>query len=518
MMHRQSIRFRLTVWYAAILTAGLALFGGLLWLSLRHQLLADLDHDLSGRATRLEAFFRDETAKEGARLTKEHLSLELREFCQALPETSYVSLEGGNGFSFHFPATAVTSPAESRMMQHQFQIGDQNFYLELGTPTEDVVYVLGLLRLLLWSLVPVVVAIACIGGFWVSRRALKPVQDVTAAALMISIENLSGRLPVPATGDEVARLAEVLNSMLGRLESAVKTLSQFAADASHELRTPLAVIRTTAELALRRGRSPESYRESLQNVVAEAERMTQLVEDLLTLARSDTAVTAMPRLPVDLRDILTAVYEEMAGLASQRQIHIKLTLGARPAVIAGNRPALHRLFVLLLDNALKYSHIGGAVLVEINHFDINHADINHFDINHADVDHAGSDHADGRLSVTVRDFGTGIQEADLPHIFERFYRADRARSGGGHGLGLPLAETIARAHGASIEVRSTAGDGSSFRVVFTPRESFTDPPIYLEQPGAYPGAPLQGEPDGLSEAPAMTPFSASPPSVNPQGH
>jgi signal transduction histidine kinase len=475
MMHRQSIRFRLTVWYAAILTAGLALFGGLLWLSLRHQLLADIDHDLAGRATRLESFYRSETAEAG--MTRRHLNIELQEFCQALPETSYVSLQGSNGFSFHFPANAVTVPAQSQMLQRQFVIGNEMYFLELGAPTSDVAYVLGLLRLLLWSLVPVVVAIACIGGFWVSRRALKPVQDVTAAALMISIENLSGRLPVPATGDEIARLAEVLNSMLGRLESAVKTLSQFAADASHELRTPLAVIRTTAELALRRGRSPESYRESLQNVVAEAERMTQLVEDLLTLARSDTAVAAMPRLPIDLREILAAVYEEMAGLAEQRQIHIKLTLGAQPAVVPGNRPALHRLFVLLLDNALKYSHSGGAVMVDIHH-------------------------ADGRMGVTFRDFGTGIREADLPHIFERFYRADRARSGGGHGLGLPLAETIARAHGAFIEVRSTEGEGSSFRVVFTPRETLTEAPVYPAKPGGYADVPpvLQGEPDALTGA------------------
>jgi signal transduction histidine kinase len=218
----------------------------------------------------------------------------------------------------------------------------------------------------------------------------------------------------------------------------------------------------------------------LQAVVAEAERMTQLVEDLLTLARSDTAVTAMPRLPIDLREILGAVYEEMAGLADQRRIHVKLTLGARPAVVAGNRPALHRLFVLLLDNALKYSHSGGSILV---------------DVERIDVDHAG-----GRLSVTVRDFGTGIREADLPHIFERFYRADRARSGGGHGLGLPLAETIARAHGAFIEVRSTEGKGSSFRVIFTPRETLTEAPVFPAPQGGYTSVPpvLQGQPDALT--------------------
>jgi signal transduction histidine kinase len=138
---------------------------------------------------------------------------------------------------------------------------------------------------------------------------------------------------------------------------------------------------------------------------------------------------------------------------------------------------LHRLFVLLLDNALKYSHSGGAVMVDIHH-------------------------ADGRMGVTFRDFGTGIREADLPHIFERFYRADRARSGGGHGLGLPLAETIARAHGAFIEVRSTEGEGSSFRVVFTPRETLTEAPVYPAKPGGYADVPpvLQGEPDALTGA------------------
>ena len=165
MMHRQSIRFRLTVWYATILTAGLALFGGLLWLSLRHQLLTDIDHDLAGRAMRLESFFRSEMTEDGGHITRKHLTIELQEFCQALPETSYVSLRGGSdGFSFRFPADAAAAPARSRTLQRQFLIGKEMFFLELGAPTSDVIYVLGLLRLLLWSLVPVVVAIACIGG------------------------------------------------------------------------------------------------------------------------------------------------------------------------------------------------------------------------------------------------------------------------------------------------------------------------------------------------------------------
>jgi two-component system heavy metal sensor histidine kinase CusS len=444
-MHRHSIRFRLTVWYAVVLTAGLALFGVLLWVSLRHQLLADIDEELDGRANRFESYFRNESAQRVP-----HMRAELEEFCQALPPTSYVMLRGSDGFTFTYPANAQTATGAVRMLQRSFTLNGDTFDLNVGAPTTDVVYVLDELRFLLLILIPVMIAIACLGGVWLSRRALRPVQDVTAAALMISIENLSERVPVPATGDEIARLAEVVNSMLARLESAVKTLSQFVADASHELRTPLAVIRTTAELALRRGRSPESYRESLEDVVSEAQRMTQLVEDLLILARTDAQIVEMPRAPVDLRDILHAVAVEMNSLAQTRQIHIRTALGDAPAIIAGNRPALHRLFVGLLDNALKYSHLSSEVIVTIGRHDT-------------------------RLSVTIQDFGAGIGEADLPHIFERFYRADRSRTGSGHGLGLPLAESIAIAHRAKIDVRSVAGAGSSFTVIFPSRDPHPDP-------------------------------------------
>src|SRR5262249_4159803 len=143
----------------------------------------------------------------------------------------------------------------------QFSSRGNIFQLEAGAPLGDVLHTLDLLKLLLGSMIPVAILIACLGGAWLSGRALKPVRDITAAALTISIENLSGRLPVPPTGDDLARLTEVLNTMIERLESAVKTLSQFVTNASHELRTPLAIIRTTAELALRRGRTPESYRQ-----------------------------------------------------------------------------------------------------------------------------------------------------------------------------------------------------------------------------------------------------------------
>jgi signal transduction histidine kinase len=441
-MRTRSLRFRLTIWYTAVLTAGLALFGTLLWLSLRHELNADLERDLDGRAARFESFFRSESAESGV-----HVSEELEEFCQALPPGSYINVRGSRGFAFRYPAG---SPAQSgfRVLERKFSVNGEQFDLSVGTPLADITRFLGLLRLLLWSLIPVVIALGFIGGAWLSGRALKPVQDVTNAALAISIENLSGRLPVPATGDEIAGLAAVLNSMLARLDAAVTTLSQFAGDASHELRTPLAVIRTTAELALRRERTPEAYRAALQQVASESERMTQLIEDLLTLARSDAGAVDMPRAAVDVREVLAEVSGEMANLADAAGIRITTALGDRPAIISANREALHRLFMVLLDNALKYSHAGGDVILSVTR-------------------------EDGLISVSVEDFGEGIGEADLPHIFKRFYQADPSRSAGGHGLGLSLAQRIAQAHDAEIGVRSGLGKGSVFRVVVAERDHKT---------------------------------------------
>ncbi len=438
-MRRRSIRFRLTAWYAAILSVGLGLFGGLVWFSLRHRLIAEIDNDLSNRAISFEKYFRAESREAAAG----QLSDELDEFSQGLPPGSYVSINGSTGFTFSYPTKVPT--ATFRSLRRHFDLSGETFDLEVRAPMDGIAHTLDLLRLLLLGLIPIVIAIACIGGWWLSGRALKPVHDITAAALTISIENLSGRLPVPETGDEIARLTEVLNTMLARLESAVRTLSQFVADASHELRTPLAVIRTSAELALRRSRPPEAYREALQEVAAETERMTTLVEDLLILARNDTGTTEMPLEPVDLREITEGVCAEMRRLAELRQLRIHLSSGTGPSTIAGNRPALHRLLLVLLDNAVKYSDPGSEVRVTLHD-------------------------TDSRVTMSIENFGPGIAAGDLPHIFKRFYRADRARTGEGFGLGLSLAQSIARAHSAVIEARSapdkTIGGSTVFEVSF----------------------------------------------------
>jgi signal transduction histidine kinase len=312
-------------------------------------------------------------------------------------------------------------------------------------------HTLALLRTLLAGLIPLMVLIASAGGVWLAGRALKPVRDLSAAAMRISIDNLSERLPEADTGDEIAELTAVLNSMLARLEAAVATLAQFAADASHELRTPLAVIRTSAELALRRERTPESYRDSLREVASEAVRMTQLVEDLLLLARHDAALAEAPAAPVDVRDVVRDAGLELQWLAEARGVRVRTALPASPALVTGHRLGLHRLFLALLDNAVKYSERAGEVLVAV-------------------------ERGSGEVAVSIRDGGPGINAQDLPHIFQRFYRANRARGDGGHGLGLSLADRIARAHGTRIEVESAEGQGSTFRVRFAAYRDGARPP------------------------------------------
>ncbi len=444
-MRIRSIRFRLAAWYAAVLFCSLSLFGGLVWWQMRARLTGEIDRDLAGRAGRFEQYFRAEAAEDPGPQLRD----ELEEFCQALPPGSFISISGANGFSFSYPPSQPR--AGLRTTRREFRWNGETFVLEAGAPVGEAQHTLDLLRLLLASLIPGVILIACAGGVWLSHRALQPVTEATEAAHSISIENLSARLPVLGTGDEIARLSEVLNAMLGRLESAVTTLSHFVADASHELRTPLAVIRTTAELALRRARSPEAYREALQEIAAETERMTQLVEDLLLLARCDTGTVEMPLGSLDLRDVARDVCAEMRALAGVRRIRVTASFCDAAATVAGNRAGLHRLFLVLLDNALKFSNEGGEVIVTV-------------------------EREEGSVSVGVQDFGSGISETELPNIFRRFYGS----SNGGYGLGLALADSIARAHRAEIEVRSSLNKGSKFVVHFALRNEAGKTPAFSQ--------------------------------------
>jgi heavy metal sensor kinase len=449
-----SLRFRLTVWYSFALGVGLALFAVAIWLSMRQTLRRDVDQALLDDAQSLEKFSNQEFSEAGVNLAEE-----LDEYFHAYPRDTLLSIRNRSGSIRYVSAEPFPFSSDSargrvlnteqwkqrdyRVLTKTVQIGQEQCDVVIASSLDGVDRVLGTLRLLLIALAPLIVITAAVGGNWLSRRALKPVDEITRAARTIGIGNLSERLQVPHTGDELQRLSETLNQMLSRLESAVKSLSRFTADASHEIRTPLAIIRATAEIAARKSRTAESYRDALEQIVKESERMTQLVDDLLFLARCDAESVEMPICALDLGALVRNVCSQLHPLAEAKSIRLTCGGDSDEFLIMGNDLAIRRLVLVLLDNALKYSPADGLVS--------------------ADLSRTGD-----LISLEVTDAGPGIAETELASIFERFYRSSeaRARVQAGSGLGLSLAAGIAQRHGARIEVDTETGRGSRFRVLF----------------------------------------------------
>jgi heavy metal sensor kinase len=285
---------------------------------------------------------------------------------------------------------------------------------------------------------PVLLLVAAAGGYWMSRRALEPVDSITRSAHRISAKDLSLRLPLRGVGDELDRLSGTLNEMFARLGSAFDRVTRFTADASHELRTPIAVIRTTAELARTKPRTQPEYEQALDRILTESERTTSLIEDLLLLARADEEIDEVVRDPVNLAEVVRDACVEARILAEAGKIDLAMEDSAA-AVVNGDGSALHRMLLALLDNAIKYTPAGGKVRVSMQ------------------IERS-------QALVTIKDTGIGIPEEELPHIFDRFYRAskDRSRRNGGAGLGLSIAQWIASRHGGTITVDSAVGRGSAF--------------------------------------------------------
>ncbi|MBZ5633859.1 MAG: HAMP domain-containing protein [Acidobacteriia bacterium] len=447
-MRTWSVGQRLTAWYAAVLLAGLALFGAGIWLLLENRLMAGVDESLAQEIAGLQTVFQIEGPESDAK----QLRVELAEFTREIPDGSLIQLRDSSGALllpldsepiFEKVAAGYGAVARKgrtlRLYTADIRYGGQTYTATVGASLDRVQSIVRDFRNLLFATAPGVLLIACLGGYWLSRRALRPVDEITHAARSISVTSLSKRLPVPRTGDEIQRLSEAWNDLLVRLEKAVGRIHQFTADASHELRTPVALIRSTAELMLRRERTPEEYRRALLDIEREADRMTDLTGSLLELAREDVGGHAIPLRSIDLNTVVQQVVELSAPLAEEKGVELRASLVAKPAVARANDAGIRRLLLILIDNALKHTPAAGKV----------------------NVSTAVSDRA---IVLAVEDSGSGIDPDALPHIFERFYRASESRNGGGAGLGLSIAQTIARAHGSSVEVHSSPGAGSRFEI------------------------------------------------------
>jgi heavy metal sensor kinase len=287
---------------------------------------------------------------------------------------------------------------------------------------------------------PFVVSLAVAGGYWLMRRSLAPVDEITKRAEGITSTNLSERLPVIRTGDELERLSMSLNRMIERLDEAFQHINRFSADASHELRTPLTILQLELEGIAQDHRRDAALGDQIGSALEETHRMSRIVESLLAISRLDAGEVKMDKTRLDLGDLAASTADEMRLLAEEKSIRLR-TRAAVSVQVEGDRTRLQQVIVNLIDNAIKYTQEGGTVEIRVGQ--------------------------EGNIAVLeVSDDGPGIPAHALPHVFERFYRADKARSraSGGAGLGLSIVKAICAAHNAEVKVSSQEGRGSCFRV------------------------------------------------------
>lgn len=449
--HLRTIRVRLTLWYVALLALILLAFCAFLYLSLSRALHDEVDRGLA-----------DEAQRTLDTLDIQDGSVRLGDAPDGSAAGTLIILTDPAGRPLHAnaPAAALAplvavAPEGAGPHLATVRLGDEEWrvlarpvveggrtvaVLRVARSEQGVETALDRLLLLMGLAVPLTLALAVAGGLFLASRALGPIDRITRAAARIGAEDLSRRLALPASPDEVGRLAGTFDRMLERLEEAFARQRRFTADASHELRTPLALLAGRAEVALDRPRAPEEYREALAGVRDDAARMARLLGELLTLARADRGQDALAREPVALADLVADTVAALEPLAAERAVALAAGPLA-PCVVAGDQTRLTQLLINLVDNALKYTPAGGRVTV-------------------------GLAREGDAATLTVADTGIGIAPEHLPHLFERFYRVDAARSRaeGGSGLGLAIADWIARAHGGRIAVTSRVGVGTTFSV------------------------------------------------------
>lgn len=328
-----------------------------------------------------------------------------------------------------------------RIALRRITLGGQTFEIHAAVPTEPFDQALDRFRLLEKQALPLLVLLASLLGYWLSARALAPVTHIMATAQSISAQNLSRRLELPKAHDELRQLTETLNVMLDRIEHSFRRITQFTADASHDFRTPIAIIRTTSEIALRRPRADSEYRESLSRILKTSIETSELLENLLTLARADAGVVALDMQTLDLAASVRRAQDRALALSAEKPLQFTAQLPPAPVWVNANSIAIDRLLLILIDNAVKYTPAGGRCAIELSH-------------------------DPGQAHIAIRDTGIGISPNDLNRIFERFTRADasRSRETPGAGLGLAIARWITEIHGGTIAAESHLGLGSVFHV------------------------------------------------------
>jgi heavy metal sensor kinase len=448
-----SIRARLTGWYAVVLTVMMIVYATATFVAVRHEFLEQLDERLhddfevaEGRLTRTAdgrvAWAPDahQDAHDGEAKVYEVWAATGEQIhrsgaATALPPIAFTAITSSYRYE-----TVVANSERWRTLAAPVTIGGHTVVLRVSRSEERVREELSEVLIVLILGLPLVVALAGVGGYVLARRALAPIDHLASEAQRITAERLHERLTVPNERDEIGRLTGVINQTFARLESSFDQLRRFTADSSHELRTPLAVVRGIGEAAVAERRTPAEYEEAIGSMLEEIDRMSTLVDTLLRLSHTDTGTIRLSREPINLDQLVSDVVASLGILAEERNQTVTLKTG-NTVTVMGDRLVLREAVTNVLDNAIKYGPLNSTVMISVDR---------------------NTDHA----LLTIADEGPGVPAEHRERIFHRFFRLDEARSrdGGGAGLGLAIAKWAVEIHGGRITVNGRQGGGSEFLI------------------------------------------------------
>jgi heavy metal sensor kinase len=463
----ESVRARLTLYYVSALAAALVVVGGLIYVLLARALYSRIDDNLDALMQTASNSLHNDLAEgqdrgDAARSTAAELASRLQ-MLAIYDESGRLLAEEQRDDDLQIalpPLDTVPSHEVMLMTVVEADDGDDRHRLAIrrltiqpdaatyivvaGSSLEPTDEELDALRTILLYVVPIALGMAGLGGWFLARRSLSPVVTMAERARRIGVEDVGARLPIVNPGDELGRLAETFNELLGRLEASLTQQRQFMADASHELRTPVTTARTAATVALQQLHRDEcEYRDTLTMVEQQTARLSRIVDDMFTLARADAGNYPVRRDAMYLDEVVDEMVRAAAVVATTKDVRVELK-SIESAALVGDEDLIRRLVGNLLDNAVRHSPRGSAVHVDLRH-------------------------SAGGYAISISDTGSGIPPESQPHIFERFYRADTSRargsSDGGAGLGLAVARWIARAHGGDVSLTSSSCSGSTFTAI-----------------------------------------------------
>ena len=461
-MNPRSIRFRLIMWYAGLVTGAFLLFGVALYQVLRGYLESSLEQTLFRRSEQISVSLLADISKYGERYVADQIATRYApenydRFIRITRADGSVLYASGrtasfdpvglhplavNGVKSDFVQKALLGDGSLLLVTVKvFQSNDgHRFLIESGGPMAPIETILSHLLLSLLIGIPLLGLVAVGGGFILVGRALAPVVKIAQSAEQITLRNLNERLPLTDTGDELEHLSLALNRMIARLSEAFEQNRRFLADASHELRTPLAAWRGEMESVVEQTRALPELRDRAGSALEEVDRLAKIVEALFAISRLDAGEAQQEWARFDLAPLAASTTEQMSLLAEDKGVLVACKVQGNVAV-EGDRARIKQVVVNLLDNAIKYTPSGGSINLDV---------------------YAREDKA----VIEVADTGIGIPTDSLPHIFERFFRVDKARSrdAGGAGLGLAIVKSICLAHGGQVFVESVEGQGSRFKV------------------------------------------------------